>query len=231
MTVGRPCVEWEEGSQHAETDEKQGEEDVLHILGDIGHSRNLIDVHRGGSTEEVDGQDADDEQRRTTHKHQGEFHGGILLGACTPYSDKQIHRDKGYLVEHEHGEHIYRDEEAEHTGAEQGEPEEVFLVVGHGLPRGKGSGEDNDGRQQEHHDRDAIDAYAVGDMERGEPCHAVGEQHGVGVTGMAHLYKSNGKPDGKDQQGAGTCYHYATYLSQVLGKPEPEEHQDGDNYE
>ena len=147
MTVGRPCVEREQGAQDAKPDEKEREENVLNLCGNVGHGSYLVNVHRGGSAEEVYGQDADDEQGRTAHEHQGELHGCIFLGSGSPYADKQVHGDEGHLVKHEHGEHVGRDEETEHTRAEQGEPQEVLLVLRDGLPGGKGSGENDDGRE------------------------------------------------------------------------------------
>ena len=115
MTVRRPCVEREEGSKHTETDENEREEYVLYLRVDIVHGGYLIDVHCCGTTEIVDAENADDQESRTSHKHQRELHGCIFLLARTPYSDEKVHRDEGYLIEHEHGEHVGADEESVDT--------------------------------------------------------------------------------------------------------------------
>ena len=45
----------------------------------------------------------------------------------SPYTDKKVHRNQCYFIEHEHGEQVRRNEEAEHTQREQGEPKEIFF--------------------------------------------------------------------------------------------------------
>ena len=79
------------------------------------HGGNLVDIHCGGTAEEVDAENTDNQQCRTSHKHQGELHGCIFLVAAAPYADEKIHRDERNLVEHEHGEEVGADEESKHT--------------------------------------------------------------------------------------------------------------------
>ena len=116
MAVGTPRVEREQGAKHTETDEYEREEHVLYVGRYVVVSGNLHHVHGGSTVEEVYSEDTENEQGRTSHEHQRKLHGGILLVAAAPYADEKVHRDEGYLVEHEHGEHVYADEEAEHTG-------------------------------------------------------------------------------------------------------------------
>ena len=71
VTVGRPCVEGEERAKHAKSDEYEGEKHLLYALWNVVQGLQFEDVHRGCTTEEVDADDADDEQSRTTHKHEG----------------------------------------------------------------------------------------------------------------------------------------------------------------
>jgi len=228
VTVRAPCVEGEERSQHTETDEDKREEDVLDglrhgvELSQVGH------VHRLCTTEEVDAEDAEDEQGGTTHEHQGQFHGRILLRARTPDADEQVHRDEGDLVEHEHREHVGGDEEAEHTNAQQHEPKEVLLGERLQLPGGERAREDDDRREEDHHHGDAIHADAIGDLERFEPRDAIGEQHVGGIATGALVDEIDSQPDGQRQQGGSTDNHHATHLIEVLGQPEAQEHQEGD---
>ena len=105
-------MEGEQGAQHTETDEDEGEEHLLDVDGDIVHSSYLVDVHGGSTTEVVDAQQTDNQQGGTSHQHQRQLHGSILLVAGTPDTNQQVHGNQRYLVEHEHGEHIGADEEA-----------------------------------------------------------------------------------------------------------------------
>ena len=207
MTVGAPCVEREEGSEHTETDEHHGEEHLLQVYGNEARCGGYLgDVHRISAAErpveEVDAQDADDEQCRTAHEHQRQFHGCILFLAAAPHADEQVHGDEGHLVEHEHGEEIDADKEAEHTRAKECKPEEILLGEGFELPRGEGAGEDDDAREEQHDHRDTVDTHRVGDMERCEPHVRSRVEHGIrlGRHGLPKLYEIDGEIDGERQQ-------------------------------
>ena len=120
MTVGRPCVEGEEGSKHAEANEDEGEKCLLDGYGNkMRRGSYLVDVHGERTAiltvEVVDAEDTEDEQCRTAHEHEGQLHGCILLLARTPDANEQVHGDKSNFVEHKHGEHVGADKEAEDT--------------------------------------------------------------------------------------------------------------------
>ena len=74
-------MEGEQGAQHTETNEDEGEEHLLNSYGNIVHSSNLVDVHRGSTAEVVDAQNADNQEGRASHQHQRQLHGSILLVA------------------------------------------------------------------------------------------------------------------------------------------------------
>ena len=120
-------MEGEQSTQHTKTDENEGEEYLLDVNGNVMLGGNFRDNHRVGSAVEVDAENTEDEQGRTSHEHQRQFHGRILLVARTPNTNEQVHGNEGHLIEHEHGEHIHGDEEAEHTCGKQGEPKEILL--------------------------------------------------------------------------------------------------------
>ena len=132
MTIRAPCVEWEQSSKYAESNECEREEDVLYPMVDF-HARNAVvlcnlnDIHCGSPTEEVDAKDAQYQQCGTTHQHEGEFHCRVFLCTATPYANEQVHWDKSHLIEHEHCEHVGADEESIDTCAEEGEPKEILL--------------------------------------------------------------------------------------------------------
>ena len=228
VTVGAPCVEGEEGSEHTETDEGEGEPEALLGKGNgMGAARvvgNLDNVHGLATGTVEDAEDAAHEEGRAAHEHEGELHGCILLAATTPHANEQVHGDEGYLVEHEHGEHVDRDEEAEHTEAQQGEPKEVLLGEGLELPRGKGAREDDDGRKQQHGYRDAVDAYGILDVQGGEPVERGGVEHftlnACGTVGQEDV----GKVDRQSQQSRTTGHHDGTHSLDIAGEPQSEQH-------
>ena len=115
MTIGRPCVEREHGTEHTKSDKDEGEEHLLNFNGNVVQGCNLKHIHGGGTREEIDAQDSQNEQCRTTHEHERELHGRIFLGTTSPHADEQIHGDEGNLIEHEHGEQVYRDKEPVNT--------------------------------------------------------------------------------------------------------------------
>ena len=87
MTVGTPCVEREQRSQYAESKESKREPNALLFEWNVMQSGYLKDVHRGGSRAEIDAEYADQQQCRTSHQHQCQFHGGIFFLAAAPYAD------------------------------------------------------------------------------------------------------------------------------------------------
>ena len=72
-------MEGEQSTQHTETNEDEGEEHLLNSYGNIVHSSNLIDVHRGSTAEVIDAKDTDNQEGGTSHQHQRQLHGSILL--------------------------------------------------------------------------------------------------------------------------------------------------------
>ena len=104
----------------------------------------LKDVHCGTSIEEVDTYQSEDDESGTSHKHKSKLHCCILLTTGTPVTDKKVHRDKGYLIEHEHREEVDADEETIYSGGEQCEPHEELLGQRLELPRSECSGEHDD---------------------------------------------------------------------------------------
>ena len=227
MTVGAPCVEGEEGTQHAEADERQGEPDALLLDGDVVQVGNLQQVHRRGARAEVDAQDADQQEGGAAHQHQRQLHGGVFLVAGAPYADQQVHRDQSHLVEHEHREQVYRDEEAEYAQREEGEPQEVFLRQRLQPPGGEGAGEYDDGRKQQHHYGYAVHAYRIVYVESRIPGDVGTKQHLVRSATLAGLEVHHGQRDGERQQGGGTCHHHRAYLRDVAAQPEAQQHQQG----
>ena len=148
-----------------------------------------------------------------------------------PYTDKQIHGNKGNLVEHEHGEQVYRDEEPEHTDGKEGEPKEIFFSQRLQPPGGECSGKDNDGRKQQHGYRNTVYSYRIVDVECRIPDHVGTEQHFIRGTSVACIEVHHGQCRRKNQQSRCTGHHHRAYLCDVAAEPKTQQHQQGDEYE
>ena len=158
MTVGTPSVEGEQSTQYTEAQEDEREEESLHFGRDVALG-NFKDIHGFGTGSVEDAEDTNQQEGRTTHQHECQFHGCIFLLTASPYTDEQVHRNQGHFVEHEHGEQVGRDKETIYTGTQQSEPQEVFLSHRFQLPRSKGTGEHNDRAKQKHGYGDTIHTH------------------------------------------------------------------------
>ena len=223
MTVGAPSVEREEGAQHAETYKRKREPDVLLLYVDSVGPVEVIgyvdDVHRLTAGTVEDAEDASHEERGATHQHEGQFHGGVFLLSATPYADEKVHRDECNLVEHEHGEHVYADEEAENAEAKQREPQEVFLGERLQFPRGECAGEHDDGRQQKHGNGDAVHTYGVADVQGLDPFDGVGIEHFCGRSGCTVAQIDDCQVSRQEQEGRAAGNHDRTDAFDALGQP------------
>jgi hypothetical protein len=73
MTVGRPCVEREKRAKYAKTHKGQREE--ISLCFDRNMSlRNFKQIHSVATCKIVNAKYAHEQQRRTSHQHQGQFH-------------------------------------------------------------------------------------------------------------------------------------------------------------
>ena len=189
MTVGTPCVEREKSAKHSKTDKRQGEPNALlreiYSMGATCLIGYFNDIHRGAAGTIEYTEDAYHQESGPPHKHQCQFHGGIFLFAASPNSDEQVHGDQCYFIEHEHGKHIHCDKEAEHSHAQQCEPQKIFFCQRFELPGSKSSGENNDCGKQQHCDADSIHPYGVFNVERFEPRKTTGKEHFTGWIGYA----------------------------------------------
>src|SRR5574344_405296 len=173
MTIRTPCMEWEKCSKNAETNEYEWEEYLLNIYWNIMKGCDCIEIHCLCSTEIVDTQNTNNQQSTTTHQHQGKLHSCIFLRTCSPYTNKKVHWYQCYFIEHEHGEDIGRNKEAEHTNTQKNEPKKIFFLHRFQLPRSKSTCKDYNSRKQNHDNRNAINTHTITDMERSEPWNTV----------------------------------------------------------
>ena len=164
MTVRTPCVERKQGSQYTEAQEDEREEKSLHFGRDVALG-DFKDLHGIATGSVEDAENTNQQEGRATHEHQCQFHGCIFLLTASPHTDEQIHRYQGYFIEHEHGEQVGRDKETIYTGAQQSEPQEIFLGHRLQLPGGKSTGEYDDGAEQQHGHRNTVYAYGVADVQ------------------------------------------------------------------
>ena len=208
MTVGRPSVEREHGTQHAEADERQREQHILPAVGDGIVMGDVQDVHRQrlslGSRVEVDADQAEHQEGRATHQHQRQLHRTVVLVAAAPHTNQQVHGNQCDLIEHEHREQVDRDKETEHTRGQQEEPHEELTGQRVHLPRGEHTGEHDERRQQDHHYAHAIDTECQVDIERGIPHHVAAQDHLAGVTTGTCVKENLDQHGGEHHENAGT---------------------------
>ena len=208
MTIGRPCMEWEHGTQHAEADKCQREQQILPIVRNGIVMCNIQDVHRQGLTSrcrvEIDTNQAEHQEGRATHQHQRQFHRAIVLVTTTPHTNEQVHGNQSNLIEHEHREQVNRDKETEHTRGQQEEPHEELTRHGVHLPRSEDSGEHDERRQQNHHHAHSVDTQSQVNIERGVPHHVAAQDHLVGDSGASRLQEDAHQPSSQHHEHTGT---------------------------
>ena len=235
MAVGAPCVEGEHGAENAEANECHREKECLPAVADsivLGNLENVpCKLSAFGSAMVVYADEAEHQECRSTHEHKGELHGRVVLAAGTPDTDEKIHGDKGDFIEHEHREEVDADEEAEHAGGKEDEPEEEFLGL-LDFPGGEGSCQNNDGRKENHCHRDSVDTHGEVDVKRSEPAPAVDKKHGgIGCrTQCKILYQ---EADRQCCQGQRAYHGHGADGPRVaiVAQPDSEEHHQGDDHE
>ena len=225
MAVGTPRMEREQRAQHAEPDEDQRKPDILLRERNAVQLRDFQNIHRRRPGAEIDAQNADQQQRRTAHEHQRQLHGGILLAAAAPDAYQQVHRDQRHLVEHEHREEVHRDKEPENADAQQAEPEEVLLDLRLHPPRSERTRKYDDGRQQQHGDRDAVHAHRIVDIERSVPHMARGKEHGGRLAHFAQAEVAHHQHRRQQQQQRRPRHHHGTDLPRRFRQPKSQHHQ------
>ena len=173
---------------------------------------NLDNVHRLAASTIEDSEDATHKECGTSHQHQGELHGGILLATRTPNADKQIHGDKCHLVEHEHREHVDADEEAKHACAEEREPQEILLVH---VPRYERARKYNDGGKQQHSHADAVNTHRILDVQWLNPVERGREEHFRIIDGT-FLQEHYRERNCQDEQATAACHHHGSDTLLIL---------------
>lgn len=146
-----------------------------------------------------------------------------------PETDEQVHRNKCYLIEHEHGEEVDADEETVYTSGEQREPHEELFGQRLELPRCERAGEDDDAGEKQHHNADAVNADGIRYVEWGKPYMAVLVEHLSSVACSTLTDEVERQPDAQSQEAGGTGYHHSTNLIDVAGTPKAQQHQYGNN--
>ena len=122
-----------------------------------------------------------------------ELHRGVLPARPAEAADQEVHRDEHRLEEDVEQEDVGGGEDADHHRLEQQQPGEVAPSIGRGVPSaGRSSCQEapmttrhEHADEQQHHQRDAVDAEGEGDPEVGDPGHRGGqlEPLAAGVEG------------------------------------------------
>ena len=119
----------------------------------------------------------------------------------------------------------------EDAEAQEGQPEEIFFGERFELPGGKGAGEDDDGREQQHGDADAIDSDRVFDVERFKPREGGCVEEFSGLSCCAVAEEDDGEIGCQDEQGTASGHHDGAHSLDVTCQPKTEQHDKGDEYE
>ena len=172
-----------------------------------------------------DSKDTAHQKGGSTHKHKGELHCRIFLVSRTPITNEKVHGDERDFIEHEHHEQVNRHKESEHSKRKKREPKEVFLGERFETPRSKCSGKHNDGRQQKHCHRNAVNTNSVVYMKRGKPSIVHGKEHILGCACVACIEIHHHKSDRTYKQCACSCNHNTPHSIHSLGKPKEKKHQ------
>ena len=234
MAVGAPCVEGEHGAENTEAYECHREEECLPAMRDGAVAGDLEDVpcqlSALGSRVVIDADEAEHEECRAAHEHQGQLHGRVVLAARAPYADEKVHRDKSHLIEHKHGEEVDRDKEAEHTGRQQNQPQEESLGLSYG-PRCERTGKYYYRRKQEHGHRYAVDTHGKVDVERLEPCPGINEEHRSVLSGFTEGQEIDQKIDRQGGKGEGADYSHRADLTDIPAQGKTAEHEQRNHHE
>ena len=219
MTVRTPGVEREHGSEDTESDKRETEEKILPARVNrivVGYLENVPgELSALRRTVPIDTEKTEHQEGRTAHQHQGQLHCRIFLAARAPHTDQKVHRNQSHLIEHEHGEHVDGNEESEHTGRQETEPEEEVLGKGIDFPGSECSGKNDNRREENHQHRNAVHSHCKMNVERLVPHPAARVEHFISHAGSAETEEVDHKPDCHGKQDNGSRHHHAPYRLHV----------------
>ena len=170
--VGQPGVEREHGHLDGEPHEQAGEYEQLGAVGD--RLRRVLQRHHveGLPALEVEGEEAQDHQRRAEQREEEELDGRVLAVRPAPHADHEVHRQQDQLEEDEEEDQVLGEEGAVHPRLEhEHEDQERLGVVRLGpvVPRVHDAHDGDHHRQQEQRQRDAVDAHVVAAVDDVDP--------------------------------------------------------------
>ena len=179
---------------------------------------------------EIDSYQTKHQECRTTHKHKCKLHCRIVLVTTTPHAYEQVHRYQCHFIEHEHSEQVDRDEETEHAGRQQEEPQEILLGQRIDFPRCKHSGKHDKCRKHYHYHRDTIYAKCQMNVEWRIPYPTSCENHFVGNSGCSYLKEFHHQIECQYHQCGSTCHHNGSYSLHALAESQSSQHKERNYY-
>ena len=181
VAIGRPRVQRPDTGEDPESDVEGQEHPALEATIER-HALEVEERERADAGRCVQGEDSDQDERRTEEQIERQLHRRVLfrpdtclavrpgedaarpnLAGRAPDSDQQVHRQHGELVEQEEHEEVEGDEHTEDAGDQrQQQRVELLTATGH-RPRREHAREDDDAGQQDHQKAHAIDSQLVVD--------------------------------------------------------------------
>jgi hypothetical protein len=218
----QPAVEREDRHLHAEPYEEAEEDQELGRRGELaspfGEGRDREGVPRNGVEEH---EEADQHEDRSAHGVEDEVERGRAAPLATPAVDEEEERDQRQLPEHVEERPVLCHEHAEHRRFELQEQRVVALGPLRDARRSEDRDQAEEGGEQDHREREAVQPQGVGGSQAGVPFRALVELEsclrGVEVTqqspgvGQGRRCKADGQPadeavrvpgQQRDQQGA-----------------------------
>ncbi len=164
MGVGQPRVQRPHGHFDGKGQRKGEEQPRLQVERQI-HALSQQVGQVEGALAQAQPQNGKQHQHRADHGVEHELDGRVGAPRAAPNADDEVHRHQAELPEHEEGEQIQRQENAQHADFHDQEGDGEFLdAVLNRRPRGENGNRRQQGGQQHQQDAQAVHAHGVVDF-------------------------------------------------------------------
>jgi hypothetical protein len=163
-----------------------------------GHERAKVErqVPAGGvGVEDRQRHDPEQEQRGPGGRIEEELEGGVDAAVVAPHADEEVHRDEHRFPEHEEQEEVDRHENAHEGGLEGQHQGEVGVDPLRHVGRRQHGDREEQPRQYDHEQADAVDAHQVADAEVLDPGRRLDE-----LVTRHRLVEVDEEGDGQDER-------------------------------
>jgi hypothetical protein len=208
--VGQPGVERDGRQLHQEADHQQAEQHLGHRARPAAHGGGQLGLGGGAGqldqverpAVEVDADQRDQQGDGADQRVEEELDGRVLTARAAPDADQEVHRQQADLEEGVELEQVQRHEHADQQRLQQQHQRQVPPTHARVGPPGQHGQRGDEGGQQQHRQRQPVDADAVVDVERGDPEVILHQLHGAAVrVGGADVgVEADQQRQGQDQR-------------------------------